>query len=313
MGTDEAKLFVAGLPDSVTEDLVKEMFASTGGQVLQVSLPRHRDTGRLRGIGFVTMGSPQEAESARTQLDGSLQMGKSILVRPYQAEPPKRGEGGPRGAGPGFAPGGAGPGAGGPGGYVPRERGGPPPADRQLYLGNLPYDCTQEEVEGLVNGVTENQVVRVHLPLDPDGRKRGFGFVTMASSEAANLAITALKDMDMRGRHLNVKIAQPKGERPPPREGGFDGGGGGGYAGGGGGGGGGYGGGGGFSGGGGPPPPARVDAPPKGAGRGGKPGGRSWDDGPRKKRGGGGGPPAADDRGGRGGGGRGNWGGGDDD
>jgi hypothetical protein len=253
------------------------------------------------------MASPQEAESARTQLDGSLQMGKSILVRPYQAEPPKRGEVGPRGA--------AGPGAG-PGGFAPRERGGPPPADRQLYLGNLPYDCTQEEVEGLVNGVTENQVVRVHLPLDPDGRKRGFGFVTMASSEAANLAITALKDMDMRGRHLNVKIAQPKGERPPPREGGFEGGGGGGggYAGGGGGGGyAGGGGGGGFSGGGGPPPPARVDAPPKGAGRGGKPGGRSWDDGPRKKRGGGGGPPAADDRSGRGGGGRGNWGGGDDD
>ncbi|RYH97139.1 MAG: hypothetical protein EON48_18470, partial [Acetobacteraceae bacterium] len=215
MGTDEAKLFVAGLPDSVTEDTVKEMFASTGGQVLQVSLPRHRDTGRLRGIGFVTMGSPEEAESARTQLDGSLQMGKSILVRPYQAEPPKRGEGGPRGAGFGGPPGSGGPGGpGGPGGFSgDRPRGGPPPADRQLYLGNLPYDCTQEEVEGLVNGVTENQVVRVHLPLDPDGRKRGFGFVTMASSEAANLAITQLKDMDMRGRHLNVKIAQPKGER----------------------------------------------------------------------------------------------------
>ena len=302
MGTDEAKLFVAGLPDSVTEDTVKEMFASTGGQVLQVSLPRHRDTGRLRGIGFVTMGSPEEAESARTQLDGSLQMGKSILVRPYQAEPPKRGEGGPRGAGFGGPPGSGGP--GGPGGFSgDRPRGGPPPADRQLYLGNLPYDCTQEEVEGLVNGVTENQVVRVHLPLDPDGRKRGFGFVTMASSEAANLAITQLKDMDMRGRHLNVKIAQPKGERPAG--GGFGGGGGGGF-----------GGGGDFQppitqGGGSPTPSFGRDAPPKGSTRG-KPGARTWDDGPRKKRGGGGGAGPADDRGGRGGG-RGNWGGGDDD
>ena len=292
MGTDEAKLFVAGLPDSVTEDSVKEMFASTGGQVLQVSLPRHRDTGRLRGIGFVTMGSAEQAESARTQLDGSLQMGKSILVRPYQAEPPKRGEGGP-------------PGGGGAPARGPRERsGGPPPADRQLYVGNLPYDCSQEEVEALVNGVTDNQVVRVHLPLDPEGRKRGFGFVTMASAEAASSAITALRDMDLRGRQLNVKIAQPKGERPPPREGGFGGGGGGGgFSGGGGG-----GGGGGFDpafmGGGGPPPARGGDNRRRGGGS-----GRSWDDGPRKKRGGGGGG-GGEDRGGRGG--RGGWGGDDD-
>jgi len=45
--------------------------------------------------------------------------------------------------------------------------------DRTLYVGNLPYDATVEEVEGLITGTSAGPVVRVHLPMDPDGRKRG--------------------------------------------------------------------------------------------------------------------------------------------
>ncbi|MGL1260176.1 hypothetical protein ACSTKG_00350, partial [Vibrio parahaemolyticus] len=49
--------------------------------------------------------------------------------------------------------------------------------DSTLYVGNLPYDCSTQEVEQLINAATatEGQVLRVHLPMDPDGRKRGFG------------------------------------------------------------------------------------------------------------------------------------------
>ncbi|MFO0667769.1 MAG: RNA-binding protein [Polyangiaceae bacterium] len=212
MSNDDAKLFVAGLPDSISEDVVKEMFQSTGGTVLQVSLPRNRDTGRPRGIGFVTMGSAAEAEAARGALDGSLQMGRSILVRPYQADPPKRdGVGG----GPGMG-GGGGFGGGGPrfGGGGPRPGGGPPSQDRQIFVGNIPYDCTQADVEGLINSVAEGQVVRVHLPTEADGRIRGFGFVTMSSPEAAAAAIELLKEGELRGRRLSIKLAQPKADRP---------------------------------------------------------------------------------------------------
>jgi nucleolin len=146
--------------------------------------------------------------------------------------------------------------------------GGPPAPDRTLYVGNLPYDATQEEVEALITGTGAGPVVRVHLPMDPDGRKRGFGFVTMASADAAKAAIDALRGADIRSRRLVVNLAHPKGERPAGGDrpggyagggGGYAGGGGGGYAGGGGGGGGyGGGGGGGYGGGGGgyaPPPP----------------------------------------------------------
>jgi RNA recognition motif-containing protein len=272
MGNDEAKLFVAGLPDSISEEVLKQIFEATGGAVVNVSLPKDRATGRPRGFGFVTLSTPAEAQAARDALDGSMQGGKSISVRPFQAEPPRRdGTGGP---GPRSGPGGFSPRPGGGG------AGGPGAPDRTLYVGNLPYDCTQQEVETLLNGVAEGQVVRVHLPTDPDGRKRGFGFVTMASAETAKSASEALKSADIRGRKLVVNLAHPKGERPARSDGaGF---GGGGYAGGGG-----FGGGGGFppSGGfGGPAPPRRTFDERRR-----KPGGGGGDDGtakkPRKERG----------------------------
>ena len=251
---EDAKLFVAGLPDSVSEDVLKTVFEATGGKVVSVSLPKDRTTGRPRGFGFVTMSSAAEAQAARDSLDGSLQGGRSISVRPFQQEPPRVGtERGPMSSGPRSGP------APGAAPFAARPSGPPPQApDRTLYVGNLPYDINVQEVEQLINGVCgDGSVVRVHLPMDPDGRKRGFGFVTMSSSETAKTASEQLKTIDMRGRRLVVNIAHPKGDRPA----------GGGYAGGGGGGGGGYagagggyqGGGGGYQGGGGgggfPPPP----------------------------------------------------------
>lgn len=281
-GNEEAKLFVAGLPDSVSEEVLKQIFEATGGKVVSVSLPKDRMTGRPRGFGFVTMSSPAEAQSARDSLDGSLQGGRSISVRPFQAEPPRKGEGGgPMSSGPrsggfgGGGPGGPRPGGGGGGGAQQAP-------DRTLYVGNLPYDCTQVELETLINGVAgDGAVARVHLPMDAaTGRPRGFGFVTMSSSETAKTASEQLKTAELKGRRLIVNIAHPKGERPPRAEG--FGGGGGGYGGGGGGfGGGGFSGGGGFGGPpagggfGGPPPPSRktFDSDRRRKGSGGEGGG----------------------------------------
>jgi RNA recognition motif-containing protein len=223
MANEEAKLFVAGLPDSISEEVLKQLFEATGGKVVGVSLPKDRMTGRPRGFGFVTLSTPTEAQAARDALDGSMQGGKSISVRPFQAEPPRR-------DGIGAAPGAPRMGGGGPmGSPGPRGPGGPSAQapDRTLYIGNLPYDATTEEVQTLINGVAPDSVVRVHLPMDADGRKRGFGFVTMASTEAAKAAEVALRTADLRSRRLVVNLAHPKGDRPA----GGGGGGGGGFGG----------------------------------------------------------------------------------
>jgi RNA recognition motif-containing protein len=115
---------------------------------------------------------------------------------------------------------------------VERDRGG---GDRTLYVGNLPYDCTQQELEELFAQHGVGAIQRVHLPAGPDGRLRGYGFVTMAKIEATQAAIEALRSVDLRGRRLMVNVAHPRGERPergnlgpneapqrPTRDGGLD-------------------------------------------------------------------------------------------
>src|SRR6187549_1431150 len=230
MATEDArKLFVAGLPESISEDVLRQLFEATGGKVVDVSLPRDRATGRPRGFGFVTFATSEEAIAARDKLDGSLQAGRAISVRPFSSEPPRRGDA------PGFAGGG-----GGAGGPQMTE-------DRTLYVGNLPYDTSQQEMTQIFSDNNIGPVARIHLPVGPDGRLRGFGFITMGTAEAANEAITTLRNFDLRGRRLMLNIAHPRGapgapggasERPRPAYsgggGGYAGGGGGGYAGGGG-------------------------------------------------------------------------------
>src|SRR6187551_3030719 len=255
MATEDArKLFVAGLPESISEDVLRQLFEATGGKVVDVSLPRDRATGRPRGFGFVTFATSEEAIAARDKLDGSLQAGRAISVRPFSSEPPRRGDA------PGFAAGG---GAGGAGGGAGGAGGGGPQMteDRTLYVGNLPYDTSQQEMTQIFSDNNIGPVARIHLPVGPDGRLRGFGFITMGTAEAANEAITTLRNFDLRGRRLMLNIAHPRGapgapggasDRPRPAYGG----GGGGYGGGAGGGYGGGGGGGGFP----PMPPPGMDA-----------------------------------------------------
>ena len=123
---------------------------------------------------------------------------------------------------------------------------------QRIYVGNLPFSATTEEVERLFS--QHGEVLSCALPTDREtGRPRGFGFVEMGDSDAAK-AIQALDGTDLGGRTLTVNQARPR------QEGGGGGGGGRGYGGGGGGGydrgggGGGYdrgGGGGGYGGGGG--------------------------------------------------------------
>ena len=117
-----------------------------------------------------------------------------------------------------------------------------------IYVGNLPFRVTEDEVASLFSEFGEVQ--RVHLVMDREtGRPRGFGFVEMGDDEGRQ-AIQELMDRnaELGGRPLKLNEAQPREERGG---GGFRGGGGG-YRGGGGGGG--YrggGGGGGYRGGGG--------------------------------------------------------------
>ena len=93
---------------------------------------------------------------------------------------------------------------------------------RRLYVGNLPYSATDDELNELFSRA--GAVANVHVMRDQaTGRARGFAFVEMTTDEGAQKAIDELHEFKMDGRALVVNEARPK-----PSGGGFGGGGGGG-------------------------------------------------------------------------------------
>ena len=87
-------IYVGNLSYQVGEDELKQVF-SEYGTVKKAQLPIDRETGRVRGFGFVEMSSDAEEEAAIAALDGSEWMGRSLKVN--KAKPKEDRGGGGRG------------------------------------------------------------------------------------------------------------------------------------------------------------------------------------------------------------------------
>jgi RNA recognition motif-containing protein len=85
-----------------------------------------------------------------------------------------------------------------------------------IYVGNLSYDVTQEELEQVF--AEYGTVNRVQLPTDREtGRLRGFAFVEMGTEAEESAAIEALDGAEWLGRDLKVNKARPRENRNPGR------------------------------------------------------------------------------------------------
>jgi cold-inducible RNA-binding protein len=94
----------------------------------------------------------------------------------------------------------------------------------KLYVGNLPFNTTENELQELFSQA--GAVQEVMLMQDKfTGKSRGFAFVTMGSDADAQKAIAEINGKTLEGRALTVNEARPREPRPP------GGGGGGGYGG----------------------------------------------------------------------------------
>jgi RNA recognition motif-containing protein len=81
-----------------------------------------------------------------------------------------------------------------------------------IYVGNLPFSATVEEVRDLFE--PHGTVESVNLITDREtGRLRGFGFVEMSSDAEASAAIAALHGSQFKGRTLTVNEARPRAQR----------------------------------------------------------------------------------------------------
>ena len=81
-----------------------------------------------------------------------------------------------------------------------------------IYVGNLPYDFTEEELRDMFNQFGD--VANVKIILDKvTGRSKGFGFVEMAQKDEGKDAIQVLDQSAVRGRNVRVHVARPKNGR----------------------------------------------------------------------------------------------------
>jgi RNA recognition motif-containing protein len=79
----------------------------------------------------------------------------------------------------------------------------------KLYVGNLAYSVTNEDLEGLFSqaGKVESAVV---VSDKFSGQSRGFGFVEMADSNDAARAIEEFNETELKGRNIRVNEARPR-------------------------------------------------------------------------------------------------------
>lgn len=83
----------------------------------------------------------------------------------------------------------------------------------KLYVGGLPYSCTEKELEELF--AEHGEVTSAIIIKDRDsGQSKGFGFVELADEAAGQAAIKELNGKDFGGRSLTVNEARPQEERP---------------------------------------------------------------------------------------------------
>ena len=78
----------------------------------------------------------------------------------------------------------------------------------KLYVGNLPYETTETDLQTLFEA--SGQVASVNVIRDREtGRPRGFAFVEMSTPDEANSAISTLDQHSYGGRSLTVNLAKP--------------------------------------------------------------------------------------------------------
>lgn len=87
---------------------------------------------------------------------------------------------------------------------------------KNLFVGNLPFTATEDELRDLFSAFGEIQQVRIMTDRDT-GKSRGFAFVEMTDDEAAVKAIAELNGKEFGGRALTINEARPR----PERRGGF--------------------------------------------------------------------------------------------
>lgn len=182
--TNDRKVMVKNLAFSATEDEVREYF-SQYGEVESVYLPVFRDSQRSKGYGFVVFSSPEASKQA-LEASGQEFLGRTIHVQ------------------------------------TPRDKNSFSGKTNEIYVGNLPFEATEDDVGRYLEDC--GRIIDVRMP----GRRKGFAFVEFDSVDAVREALRRNREEFM-GRRLKINEELKRNKRygpghryargPPPRRG----------------------------------------------------------------------------------------------
>ncbi|KAK9129884.1 hypothetical protein Sjap_010371 [Stephania japonica] len=173
------KLYVVNLPWRLSATEIKNMFGECGS-VKDVEIIKGKD-GRNRGYAFVMMGSAEEACAAIEKFDSYELSGRIIRVEFSKSlkkpSPPP---------------------------VVPLTK----ETSHKLYVSNLAWKARASHLRELAISSSFNPVSARVVFDSPSGRSAGYGFVSFATKEEAEAALSALDGKELLGRPIRLKFSE---------------------------------------------------------------------------------------------------------
>ncbi|CAA0825468.1 RNA-binding (RRM/RBD/RNP motifs) family protein [Striga hermonthica] len=177
---NKRKLFVLNLPWSYSVADIKKLFGECGS-VEDVEIIKHKD-GKNRGFAFVTMASGEEALAAIEKFDAYELVGRIIRVqfskkfkKPIRKDPVS----------------------------LPRGE-----TRYKLYVSNLAWKVRSNNLRDLFTSSELNPVSARVVFDSPSGSSAGYGFVSFATKEEAESAISLLDGKELLGRPIHLKFSE---------------------------------------------------------------------------------------------------------
>tara|TARA_S200000501_G_scaffold5943_1_gene5199 strand:+ start:7152 stop:8576 length:1425 start_codon:yes stop_codon:yes gene_type:complete len=170
------KLFIGGLPREIGTDELREMFAKFGDMV-DCIVPTDENKVN-RGFGFVTYSEKSEAEAAASELDGHKINGRRIGVRDADSDDKKK--------------------------KGKRKD----PEGAKLYIGNLPFKATEEQLREVFKGVAT--ITGLNIITDNAGKPKGFAFAFVKEKDKVEEIVKSVNGSELLGRKIRVDVAQQK-------------------------------------------------------------------------------------------------------
>ncbi|KAK9269871.1 hypothetical protein L1049_025444 [Liquidambar formosana] len=168
------RLIAQNVPWTCTTEDIRALFEKHG-TVLDVELSMHNKT-RNRGLAFITMGSPEEALAALTNLESHEFQGRTIKVNYARTQKKK------------------------PSPSVPSK----PVSPYNLFVANLSYEARAKDLREFFNSVSGNVVSAEIIFHDNPRRSSGYGFVSFRSREEAEAALSAFQGKMFMGRPIRL-------------------------------------------------------------------------------------------------------------